>query len=113
MAVTIMAWLLIGSGVFGFAVHLRDLLSQNLFHFADLWIPVVGLVPAVSGAFILLGHNWARWLALAWMAFHVVISFADSLRKVAVHVLLFVLIAYALFRSDAKAYFRHPDEVGT
>lgn len=107
------AGLLIAAGVFGFAVHVRELVSPRLFHLEDLWIPMVGLLPAASGVFILLGHNWARWLALAWMAFHVAISFFDSLQKVAVHVLLLVLIAYSLFRRDAKAYFQHPDQVGT
>jgi hypothetical protein len=113
IAVTIIAWLLIVAGVFGFTVHIRELLSQKPFHFQDLWIPIVGFLPAAIGVFILLGHNWARWLALAWMAFHVAISFLDSLQKVAVHVLLFVLIAYSLFRRDAKAYFQHPEEIGT
>ena len=28
----------------------------------------------VCGVFLLRGHNWARWLALAWIAFHVVLS---------------------------------------
>ncbi len=113
IAVTIIAWLLIVAGVFGFTVHIRELLSQKPFHFQDLWIPIVGFLPAAIGVFILLGRNWARWLALAWMAFHVAISFFDSLQKVAVHVLLFVLIAYSLFRRDAKAYFQHPEEIGT
>jgi hypothetical protein len=113
IAVTVIAWLLIAAGAFGFAVHLREVLSPKWLHFEDLWIPIVGLLPAVSGVFILLGHNWARWVALAWMAFHIAISFFDSLQKVGVHVLLFVLIAYSLFRRDANAYFQHPDQVGT
>jgi Trk-type K+ transport system membrane component len=113
IAVTVIAWLLIAAGVLGFAVHLRELVAQKLFHFEDLWIPLVALLPAACGAFILLGHNWARWLALAWMASHVAISFFDSLGKVAVHALLLLLIAYSLFAGDAKAYFHHPDQVGT
>ena len=110
--VTIIAWLLIVAGVFGFAVHFRELVSERLFHFADLWIPIAGLLPAVIGIFILLGHNWARWLALVWMAFHVAISFFDSVEKVVVHALLLVLIAYPLLRRDAKTYFQNTDEVG-
>jgi hypothetical protein len=111
VSVTVIASLLIASGVFGFAVHMKDLVSQ--LHFVDLWIPVVALLPAVFGVFILLGHSWARWLALAWMGFHVAVSFFDSLQKVAAHVLLFVLIAYCLFHADARAYFRHQADAGT
>ena len=32
------------------------------------------LLAMVSGAFMLRGHNWARWLALAWIIFHVILS---------------------------------------
>lgn len=113
VAVTVIACLLIAAGVFGLAVHIKELVSQKLFHFEDLWIPIVALLPAASGIFILLGHNWARWLALGWMAFHVAISFFDSLQKVAVHVLLLALIAYSLFRADARAHFQHRDVVDT
>jgi len=113
IAVTVVAWLLIAAGIFGFAVHLRELLAQKIVHFEDLWIPIVGFLPTAAGAFILLGRNWARWLALAWMAFHVAISFFDSLQKVAVHVLLLALIAYSLFRRDSQAYFQHTGQVGT
>lgn len=113
VTVTVIACLLIAAGVVGFAVHIKELASHKLFHFEDLWIPIVALLPAACGVFILLGHNWARWLALGWMAFHVAISFFDSFQKVAVHVLLFVLIAYSLFRAGARAYFQHRDELGT
>jgi hypothetical protein len=113
LTVTIIAFLLIAAGVFGLAVHIRDLLSQKPFHFVDLWIPIVALLPAVFGVFILLGHSWARWLALAWMAFHVAISFFDSVEKVAVHLLLLALIAYCLFRAGARAYFHRSEEVST
>jgi hypothetical protein len=54
---------------------------------------------------MLRGHNWARWLAVAWMAFHVAISFPE-ISKLAIHSLLLVAIAWLLFRSDARAWFR-------
>ena len=47
------------------------------------------------------------------MAFHVAISFFDSISKIVVHVLLLALIAYALFRRDASAYFQQPNQLGT
>lgn len=39
-----------------------------------------GVARIISGAFMLRGHNWARWLAFAWMAFHVAISFPGAPR---------------------------------
>ena len=112
LAVTFIACLFLAVGIFGAVMHLRELVSQGLFHWEDLWAPLLGLVAVVAGVFLLLGHNWARWLAVAWMAFHVAISFFDSISKIAVHVLLLVLIAYALFRSDARAYFQQPNQLG-
>jgi hypothetical protein len=61
---------------------------------------------------MLRGNNWARWLALAWIAFHVVVSFFHSLQEVVVHSLLFMLIAYFLFSPEARAYFRHREKMG-
>ncbi len=112
IAVTLIAWLLIVAGVFAGGVHLSEILSQKSLHLQDLWIPIVGILPAVFGVFILLGKGWARWLALSWMAAHVGISFFDSMQQVAVHSLLLVLIAYCLFRVDARNYFRMQKEAG-
>jgi hypothetical protein len=107
IAVTFIAWLLIAAGLLGFGVHARELVGHR-FHFVDLWIPLVDLLPSVFGVFILLGHSWARWLAVAYMAVHVGISFFDAWQKVAVHTVLFGLIAFALFRADARVYFERP-----
>ena len=113
LAVTFIACLLIAAGIFGAAVHVREAVSGKVFRFEDLWVPLLGFLPAVCGIFILLGHNWARWLAVAWMAVHVALSFFDSIEKGAVHVLLMALIAYALFNRDARTYFQRPDQVST
>jgi hypothetical protein len=65
------------------------------------------------GVFLLQGRNWARWLALAWIAFHLAFSFFDSLQKAAIHGLFMVLIAYFLFRPDARTYFQRREEMRT
>ncbi|MBO0911738.1 MAG: hypothetical protein J2P13_08095, partial [Acidobacteria bacterium] len=77
IAVTFIAWLLIAAGLFGFSVHAAGLVGRS-FHFGSLWIPLIDLLPSAFGSFILLGHSWARWLAVAYMAAHVGISFFDS-----------------------------------
>lgn len=105
IAVTFIAWLLIAAGLFGFAAHAQGLVFGQPFHFVDLWIPIVDLLPFAFGVFILLGQGWARWLAVAYMAVHVAISFFDSWQKVAMHVVLLALITFCLFRADARLYF--------
>jgi hypothetical protein len=54
---------------------------------------------------MLRGHNWARWLALAWMAFHVAIS-VGHWQQFVPHAILFALFAYGLFRVDARGFFQ-------
>ena len=105
LAVSILSCLLIATGVVGLARHLADYKATQPFEYDLVWIFIVQLAAILCGAFLLRGASWARWLALAWMAFHVVLSFFQSLREVAVHGLLFALIAYFLFRPEARAYF--------
>lgn len=57
------------------------------------------------GVCLLLRQGWARWLAVAWMVFHVVISFPDA-GKIVVHVVMSGLIAWALFRPESRGWFR-------
>lgn len=108
LAVTIIAWLLIAVGILGGIFHTKEIISQGSFNFPSIWIPAVSLLAAVAGIFILLGRNWARWLALVWMAGHVAISFFDSWQEVTMHAVIFLLIAYILLSSAAGAYFHRP-----
>ena len=32
----------------------------------------------VAGVFMLYGHNWARWLLVVWLAFHVIVGALHS-----------------------------------
>src|ERR1700690_4376230 len=113
ISITILASLYLMTGTVGFAVHFREILARHAFQYDDALIELTELTAIVCGVFMLQARNWARWLALAWIAFHVALSFFDSPQKVMVHVLFLVLIAYFLFRPDARTYFRHPEEMGT
>ena len=59
----------------------------------------------VGGALILRGVSWARWLLVAWMAWHVVLSLGHTPGELAVHALFLVLLLLVLFRRQASAYF--------
>ena len=98
-AVFTIAVLYIAVGFGGFAIHFpRQWQSE------DILIEVTELVALTCGVFLLRRKNWARWLALTWMALHVAISF-PAIIQVAIHLLFFVLIAWALFRSSTRGYF--------
>src|SRR5262245_61457682 len=106
LMVSILSGLLIAAGAIGLVYHLTDFKMSKPVQSELVWISFVRLLAIVSGIFMLLGRNWARWLALAWIAFHVVISF-PSIRQVVVHGSLFVLIAYLLFRPEVRAHVNH------
>lgn len=105
LSMTVLACIYIAVGSIGFAYHLHPIIVNHDLRHDDLLVELIEVAAIVSGAFLLRGDNWARWLALAWITFHVVISFFDSLQKIAVHALFSLLIGYFLFRPEARAYF--------
>jgi hypothetical protein len=103
LSITILACFYLAVGIIGFAYHFRELLAG---HPDSIWIELTELIAVVSGAFLLQGRNWARWLTLAWIVFHVVLSISHPLRQFAVHGLFCAVIAWILFRPEAARYFR-------
>ena len=75
-----------------------------------VWSNVVRLLAVVGGTFLLLGRNWARWLVIAWMGFHVGLSILHKPFELVVHCLFFVALLFFLFRGPASSYFRTPTE---
>jgi hypothetical protein len=105
LPLTIVAWVYIAVGIIGFIVHLREALSGHDYRNSVI-IELTEIPALIAGVFLLRGHNWARWLALAWMGFHVVLSAFNSLREFAIHALICSVIAWALFRPAASEYLR-------
>ncbi len=55
---------------------------------------------------MLRASNWARWLLVIWMGYHIVLSVLHSPLQLFVHSLLFAVVLYFLFRRSASVYFR-------
>lgn len=103
--VLVISWIFIAAGALGLVYHLYDLKAPHQFHFDIVWISLVSLLAIVAGAFMLRGNNWARWLALAWMGFHVGVSAFHARQELIVHGVLFVIIVFFLFLSGANRFF--------
>ena len=108
VSVTLIGVLFLLAGLVGVIYHatefnLRDPLRAEMF-----WVLVVRLLAIVGAVFLFRGRNWARWLLVLWMAFHVVLSSFHSVSKLIVHGLLLAVIAYILFRRTASLYFSAP-----
>ena len=103
ISVLIVASAYVAIGVIGLVSHLPKLLAAQP---DSIWVELTELLAIVCGAFLLRGKNWARWLALAWIAFHVAQSVVYPPRGLVVHSLAFVVIAWILLRPAASRYFR-------
>ena len=65
------------------------------------YVSVSGLIAVIGGAALLHGFRWARWVCLAWMAAHVVLSLFHSIFEVAIHGVFLIVLIYILFRPNA------------
>jgi hypothetical protein len=90
-------------GVAGFAYHFNELTAG---HRDAVGIELTELLAVVSGVGLLLRRNWARWLALAWVVFHVLISIFHPLQELLIHMALCALIAWLLFLPATSAWFK-------
>jgi uncharacterized membrane protein HdeD (DUF308 family) len=106
LSVTVIGCLFIAAGVIGIAYHSTEFNTQRPFEYEIVWACFVRLLAIVGGVFVLRGNNWARWLLLVWIAYHVILSAFHSLSELIVHGLLLAVVAYVLFRSAASPYFR-------
>jgi hypothetical protein len=103
ISVTILACIYLAVGAIGFVAHFRELLAH---HQDAVGIELTELTAILCGVFLLRGHNWARWLALAWIAFHIVLSAFHALPEFAIHALFGAAFAWILFRPESARYFR-------
>lgn len=105
IVVTILAFLLMltgAAGLVGDSTHFKSLPA----HFYEtMGIAALHGIAIVAGAFLLRGHNWARWLAIAWITFHLGISLWHSAEELLIHFIVFALFLWALFRGKSGKYF--------
>jgi hypothetical protein len=106
LSVTIISLLIATAGAVGFVYHLTEVNLRHPFWNDAVWVELVRLVAIVCGVYMLRGRNWARWLAMVWIGFHVVISVFHPFPQLAIHGLVFAVFAYVLFRPAATVYFR-------
>jgi hypothetical protein len=101
MPVAVIACLYVVAGVVGLVLHLPH---TGVFHQGDVWTALTALAALAAGAFMLKGRNWARWLAIAWMAFHVVVTW-PSVAAMVIHSLFLAAIAWLLFLPESRQFF--------
>jgi hypothetical protein len=106
ISITIIGFLFILTGATVVILQLGAFVPQQPVPRETYLILLINLIAGVSGVYLLRARNWARWAALAWITFHVILSAFHSRFEVTVHALLCAALAYFLFRPDAAQYFR-------
>jgi hypothetical protein len=91
--------------VLGVAAQPVRFWTEHRFESDMIWAGLVSAVAIVSGLYMLRGNNWARWVAMAWIAFHVGLSFFHGWQQIAIHGVIFAAFAFFLFRPEAHAFF--------
>jgi len=110
-SITVIGCMFIAAGAVGFAYHVTEFKAQGPSAYEVAWVCFARLLAILGGVFVLRGSNWARWLLLVWLGYHVVLSAFHKLSELAMHGLLFAVVAYFLFRPQVAAYFRGTNHV--
>ena len=110
-SITIISWIFIIFGTIALLSGLLPFGEITLAHrIAELkghWmVHLSRILSIVAGVFMLYGRNWARWLLVVWIVFHIVLSALHSTLQLLLHALIFTVILYFLFRPEASAYFK-------
>jgi hypothetical protein len=104
-SVVVVSCLLIAAGFIGLVFHFADFRNMHSMGSDVILVTFVRLLAVLTGAYMLAARNWARWLAMAWIGFHVVVSAFHPLRELAMHIVVFAVFAAALFHRGATQYF--------
>jgi hypothetical protein len=104
LSITIIGWLFIAVGVLSLAGMLFGFAHAEARGLDYAQLLIIRLLGLLGGIFLLRRANWARWLLIAWLAFHVAISHDRG--KLLMHVALLIIITFFLFRPRASAFLR-------
>ncbi|MCM3874505.1 MAG: hypothetical protein ND895_27755 [Pyrinomonadaceae bacterium] len=110
-SITVISWIFIVFGGIGFLASLLPYLdadsAQRLAYFKAHWmVHLARIAGFIAGVFMLYGFNWARWLLVVWIVFHLILSVLHSPLQVLMHGLIFAVVLYFIFRPPASSYFR-------
>jgi hypothetical protein len=110
-SVTVISWIFIAFGSIGVLASLLPYVdttpAQRIAELKAHWIVhLARILAVVCGVFMLYGFNWARWLLVVWLGYHIILSLLHSPLQLLVHSLLLAVVLYFLFRPQASAYFR-------
>ena len=104
LILTLLGWMLIALGAIEFVDRAAKIRWPQLA--GDLGVALFELLILACGLFLLRAKAWARWLAVAWIGFHVAVGARHSVLMGVLHGTIFLLFVWLLFRPEVNAWFR-------
>ncbi len=104
--VTIIGWLFIMAGIFGFAYHINDFNPRNPLQLGIIVVLLLRLGAIAGGTLLLRGVSWSRWILLAWMVYQVIVSATHGASELIIHIVILAGVAYVVLRPATASYFR-------
>jgi len=104
LSITFISCLFIAAGVVGIIYHASEL--KDVATPEGSLVLFVRMLAIIAGAFTLRGANWARLLLVAWITYHVILSFSHSTDQLIVHFIIAIVVVISLFHPKANSYFK-------
>lgn len=106
LAIVIVSALFILTGILGIATHTNDFNNPDIKLVELLWTLLVRILAIVCGVLLLYKIKWARWLAIVWLVYHIVIGAFNSTKEVISHTVILVIVCVLLFLPTSVDYFK-------
>jgi hypothetical protein len=104
-SVTVISLVFVLAGAAGIVYHFSEL--TEIFRAWDVVLVfVVRLLAIVGGVFAWRGANWARFLLVAWIGYHVYLSIFHTTEGLIMHSIMMLLTVLALFHRKANDFFK-------
>lgn len=105
LPVLIVAAALMVAGVVGFFYHFKEFADPDQKIYVTMLVELLRIVAFVSGLLLLRANNPGRWLSIAWVLLHVVISAFNSVGETIMHIVVLLIVCILLFLPVSSNYF--------
>jgi hypothetical protein len=106
IAVILVSVLFVLTGCMGIAYHAKEFFDPTYTPIQLVLVLFVRVLAVLCGVFLFYGFNWARWLAIVWLLYHVVLSAFHSTSELVMHIVFLALVSVLLFIPVSNRFFQ-------
>ena len=101
--IIVVSTLFILVGIVGFVFHVKELSDKP---YQTTWVLFVEILAVTCGVLLLFRITLARWLTIAWLLYHIIISAFNSTSQMIAHIVFLIVVSILLFLPVSSTYFR-------